>query len=145
MLAPPYVFTDFDKLLRKADAKRRDWKRKQGKSCWGEMQKPRPPGQRSVLGNCGTHELIDPAALVGSRWRAAAVQSSSAPVPERNIIYPTPRVSASLNFAPYVPPLPHSSPRLGGEGGAESGTSCPNPSWRTLSRHQVAPWLSLAL
>jgi hypothetical protein len=28
---PPGVFTEFDKLLRKADAKRRDWKRKQGK------------------------------------------------------------------------------------------------------------------
>lgn len=45
MPVPPYVFTDFDKLLRKADAKRRDWKRKQGKckslshqasgQCWG--------------------------------------------------------------------------------------------------------------
>ncbi|EPY72769.1 myomesin-3 [Camelus ferus] len=45
------VDDEFDKLLRKADAKRRDWKRKQGKSCWDEVQKPRPPGQRAVLGN----------------------------------------------------------------------------------------------
>ena len=60
----PSLFTEFDKLLRKADAKRRDWKRKQGKNCQSEVQTSRPPGQQSLLGNHWASGLINPSTLL---------------------------------------------------------------------------------
>lgn len=99
MPVPPSVFTDFDKLLRKAEAKRRDWKRKQGKNRWGEVQKRPMVSAGDLLGTWWTGGLLDPSTPLRPRGRATVVPSSSVPAQEQNRATPL-RVNPTLRVIP---------------------------------------------